>query len=425
MADVMDGAALQAEVPPIKQAAAPPARQAGALALLQQGRFRTLWLAQTVSWLGDHFGFLALMIVVNDYTRSAGAVALVMITVTLPRLLFGLPAGVLVDRWDRQRVMVAADGLRAVLTLGIIALLATGQIWLMYPLVFLTSALGVFFLPARNAVMKTILTKEELLPANILMQTTFALTLALGPALAGLMIGRWGAGVSFGFDALTFAVSSVLVATMLIPRSAADNGGGAQSSFGREFREGLRFVAASRTISGLLIVLTAVSLGLGAVNALFVPLLINVLGAGATQLGLVDSAQGAGMIVGGIAATAVASRLKANHLISSGLAIIGMMVIGVGLAPDYRVVMGMALIVGLVISPLEGAIPALMQKVVPLDKMGRVGGAMNTSQSVASLASMGIGGIMADIAGPRAVFVGVGLVVLAAALLAIWAIREE
>ncbi len=402
------------------------AKNTAILSLLKRRDFRTLWLAQAVSWSGDHFTYLALMIVINKATGSAAAIALLMIVMTVPSLLFGMLAGVLVDRWDRKQVMVVSDVARGVLTLALIWAATPEHIWMIYPLAFVMASVGVFFGPARGAVMKTILAPDELLPANILMQVTFRVTLVVGPALAGVMIGVFGPAPAFAFDGITFLMASALVATMVVARlvrSDSESLSG-RSAFWHDFREGLAFIGASPTISGLLLVMTVISLATGAINALFVPFMMNVLNVGATAIGLADSAQGVGLIGGALVAAAV-QRLRPNLIIAGGLILASIVIIAIGLAPTFYVVLVLMLLIGLVIGPIEATIPALMQKIVPLDKMGRVGGTMNTSQSVATLASMGIAGVLADAVGIRLIFVVAGAIGILAGIIAISAIREE
>ena len=403
----------------------PASKNAAMLSLLKRRDFRTLWLAQAISWSGDHFTFLALMIVLNQATGSAGAIALLMSVMTVPSLLFGMLAGVFVDRWDRKQVMVVSDVIRGVLSLALIWAATSEHIWMIFPLAFVIASVGVFFGPARGAVMKTILAPDDLLPANILLQVTFRVTLVVGPALAGVVIGVFGPAPAFAFDGITFLVAAALVTTMVVPRLVRSDGESlsGQSAFWRDFREGLSFIGASRTIRGLLMVMTVVSLATGAINALFVPLLMNVLNVGATAIGLADSAQGIGMIGGAVIAAAV-QRFRPNWVIAGGLLAASIIIIAIGLAPTYLVVIVLSLLVGLAIGPIEATIPALMQRIVPLDKMGRVGGTMNTSQSVATLASMGAAGALADIVGIRWIFVIAGAIGIVAGLIAISAISE-
>lgn len=402
-----------------------PERRPHMLALLKEANFRRLWLAQSVSWSGDHFTFLAVMIVLNTITGSASAIALLMMVMTVPRLVFGMAAGVFVDRWDRKRLMVVSDSLRMLLSLCLIFVVTPERIWLVYPLAFAISSVGVFFMPARGAVMKTIVPQDQLLQANVLMQMTYTMTVVLGPALAGITIGLFGAAPAFLLDAATFGVSATLIASMSIPRLAARAGAAGRAAFWGELREGLAYVAGKRTIVGLLLVMTVLSLATGAINAMFVPFMMNVIGVGAIQLGIVDSAQAIGMILGSVLAASVAARLRANHLLAGGFGLASICIIAIGMASRFQVVLLLLFAVGLIIAPLQAVIPALTQKVVPHDKMGRVGGTMSASQSFATLASMGAAGILADVIGLRLVFVGAGAVGLLAAVCAFGIIRDE
>lgn len=108
------------------------------------------------------------MWVIYHVTESEAATAGVVVTMTIPRLVF-IIAGVYVDRLDRRCLMVTADGLRGVLTLLFIPAILTQQVWLLYVIAFCTSTLSVFFLPARSSVMKSILPVESLLLANTMM----------------------------------------------------------------------------------------------------------------------------------------------------------------------------------------------------------------------------------------------------------------
>lgn len=99
----------------------PKAEQITFLHILRNSGFRNLWLGQVVSQMGDYFAFLATMVIVSGFStnqeQTTLAVSGMMIAFTLPRLLFGMLAGVFVDRWDRRRTMLVSDGMRALLTL--------------------------------------------------------------------------------------------------------------------------------------------------------------------------------------------------------------------------------------------------------------------------------------------------------------------
>ena len=189
--------------------------------VLRNGRFARLWLGQVISAVGDYFYFLAVPILINKLTGSTAAISLAMIFgFALPQLVFGLPAGVLVDRWDRRRLMIATDIARAVLVLGGLFVRDAGTIWILYVVGFSVSVASRFFFPARAALIPALVSEKELVAANGLSQLTETASLLIGPALAGLTIGLWGEGVAFVADSFSFLVSAAAIwsiGTVVLP----------------------------------------------------------------------------------------------------------------------------------------------------------------------------------------------------------------
>ena len=139
------------------------------LSLLRTNRnFRLLYIGQTVSQLGDWFNTVAVYALLLDLTGSATAVAWMLIVQLLPITIVGPMAGVVVDRLNRRRIMIAADILRGCLILGLLLVRRTDQIWIAYTVTAFTVAAQAFFEPARTATIPNVTTAAELLPANAL-----------------------------------------------------------------------------------------------------------------------------------------------------------------------------------------------------------------------------------------------------------------
>ncbi len=138
--------------------------------LLRIHDFRRIWGAQAISDIGDGLTNLTLFIVVLGLTGSTAAIALVAIALAVPMILVGPIAGVFVDRWDRRRVMLVSDLLRAAIVLGFIVAVAADQLWLLYLLAVAHATVGTFFTPARMALLPLVVPEEGLLAANSLTQ---------------------------------------------------------------------------------------------------------------------------------------------------------------------------------------------------------------------------------------------------------------
>jgi MFS family permease len=177
--------------------------------------FRHLWTGQVVSEIGDWFNniaVLALTIQLAGKGREGQAVAFYAIARHLPLFLFGPLAGVVVDRVDRRRVMIAADAMRAVLALGFLLANMTGKLPVIYLVGASLFAVSAFFNAAKRASIPNIVRGlDELVSANSLSASTTAATIAVGSALGGLLSTFIGRNSVFILNAATFLISAEMI----------------------------------------------------------------------------------------------------------------------------------------------------------------------------------------------------------------------
>ncbi len=396
--------------------------------LFRNRNFVALWLGQTVSFIGDYFYWLAVPIMVERLTGSAMMVGLSTIANALPLLLLGPVAGVFVDRWDRKRTMIVADLLRGLLVLLFLTVRTADQVWVYYVVGFLMSCVSRFFFPSQNAILPLIVGDEDdLLAANGLMQIVQTVGLLLGPALAGFAIGLWGEQIAFLFDSVTFFVSAGAILTLMVPRTTPGAGsvrGRRLAAVWAEMREGVAYLFGNQTMVGILICLAVIQLGIGAINVVWVPYLSRTFGVGAEGLGVVDSAQGGGMVLGGLLLGFLTARLSKRSLAGWSIVIIGSLFVGMGLAPVFGVVIALSAAVGVALVPAQSAVMTMMQLSVPDLKRGRVGGSLNAMTTAASLISMAAASSMADLIGLRTIYVIAGLIAAAAGFVGLAVLRE-
>ncbi|MGE0448508.1 MAG: MFS transporter [Vicinamibacterales bacterium] len=198
-------------------------------ALLRTNRnFRLLFFGQAVSQLGDWFNSVAVFALLLDLTGSATAVAWLMIVQFLPMAVIGPVAGVVVDRFDRRRLMIAADLVRGVLVLGLLLVHTRDDVWIAYAVMTLTVTASAFFEPARTATIPNVTSREELLSASALSSATWAAMLALGASIGGLVTAFAGREFAFVLNAASFFLSAVFISRTRInraPRHAASAAG--------------------------------------------------------------------------------------------------------------------------------------------------------------------------------------------------------
>ncbi len=423
--------------------------------LVRNRSFMALWLGQTISFIGDYFYWLAVPIMVERLTGSALMVGLSVISTALPMLVLGPVAGVFVDRWDRRRTMIVSDLLRGLLVLLCLLVRRPDQVWIYYLVGFLMSCVSRFFFPAQNAALPLIVPdRDDLLAANGLMQIVQTVGLLAGPALAGFSIGLWGAQVAFVVNSVSFFISAAAILSMKVPHTTIGRqaAGGKMAAVWAELRDGVAYLFGSRTLVGILLCMSVVQLGIGAVNVVWVPFMQRTFGLGPEGLGAVDAAQGAGMVVGGLILGFVTARFSKKALAGWGILIIGALIALMGLAPAFSVVnlwpglggegpvaemavgyrllymplllLLYSLLLGVALVPAQSVLITLMQLAVPDLKRGRVGSALNALTMVAALLSMAGAAAAGEVVNLRAIYVVAGLITAAAGPVALVVIRE-
>lgn len=381
--------------------------------------YRHLFAGQVVSDIGDGITLLLVLLVINDLTGSNLALALMAIAEAVPAFTVGLAAGVYVDRWDRRRIMLAADLLRAAIVLMFGLVQSAALVPLLYLLGFTQASIGTFFRPARGALLPHIVPAEGLPAANSLAQGSQVIGGVIGAGIAGLLFGVFGsAPIGFAIDAATFLVSFAFISRITASAGAisgeehaASRGAGMLTSI----RAGFAVVRGSRVLVGIIMASTVTMLGLGAVNVLFVPLIVNELDVSATWMAGIDLAQTVGMLGAAALVTTLVRRFAPTSIITLALAGVGICIGLMAAVSSVWQVLFILVAVGLCVTPLQAMVQTMVQTSAGDATRGRVVSLLQAAMSTASVASMAIGGVMADLTGVRAVYLAAGVVVLLAA----------
>ena len=271
--------------------------------------FARLWWAQVISLLGDWFNFIVLAALVADYSDGSGqAISVYLLARFLPPLFVSPFAGVLVDRFDRKRLLIISDLLRA----GIVPLFLLANspdlLWLIYLLTVLQFAVSAIFEPGRNAIMPALIPREDLVIANTLSSVTWSVMLAVGAVAGGLVSTGFGTSVALLTDAATFLLSALLIMGIRVRyRQQVVEALEDEHADDRSFREGLRYMARNPSITAILLVKTILSLGNIDTAIIIFGTELFVIGDGGTiSLSLLWSAFGIGAVIG----PAVANRFN-------------------------------------------------------------------------------------------------------------------
>jgi MFS family permease len=403
-----------------------------ALRPLRHREFRLLWAGLSVSLVGDGLWLVALAWQVIEL--GGGPLQLSLVTTVFSVGLVGciLLGGVVADRFSRRRIMLATDAARAAatVTLGVLSVTGTLELWHLMAGVLVIGAAEAFFVPAFTALVPQLVPEDELLAANGLEGVIRPLALyASGPALGGLLVAATGPGPAMLTNGLTYVVSVACLAAMRhVPSPRAAEAAPATSTL-TELVEGWRYVRGERWLwSTLLFAMVAVLFIVGPIEVLLPFAVQEQIGGGSSEYGLLLAAYGIGS---GIGALVVSSRPLPRRYLTTMLFMWGVGTLpmaAIGLLEVFWIMLALLLLVGLVDSGGQVIWGTLLQRRVP----GRLQGRVSSLDWFVSLGlmpvSMALAGPAGEVFGIGAVFVAVGVVPALAGVAVLWGLglrRDE
>lgn len=377
--------------------------------VLRRPAFRQLLLAHAISRAGDAFNTVALVVLVFRLTGSGLGVAGTVAFEVAPILLLGPIAGLASDRLPRRSVMIVADLARAVLA-GLLAI-SHSSVALAYGVAFGLSTGSVLFNPAAASLVPDVVDEDELVAANSLLWTVAVVAQIVFAPIAGALIAGVGVGAAFGLNAVSFVVSAAALTALRAGRDSATETGG-RGWHG--ITEGFALIRRSPLLGRLALVQPLAALSAGATGGLLVVLAEERLAVGPSGFGLLLAAIGIGAALGPLLFGRFI-RPGARGWLYGPLALRGGVDLGLA-ATTHALVAGGALgAYGVGTSTGMVALQSTIQTEVASDRRGRTFALFDVLWNSARLVSLGLGGVLADAAGIRAVYVFGGALLLVAA----------
>ena len=377
--------------------------------LLARPGYRRLWTARTVSQVGDVAQFTTLALLLVHLTGSAVGVTGAVLAEIAAVLLLGPLAGSLVDRLPLVRVLVTADVVRVLLA-------ATLAVWHGTPAVAYTVAFGLaagqaFFGPAAQSLLPSLVTDEELVTANSGIWTGAVTAQVVVAPVAALLATRIGFGPAFAVNAVSFAVSAVVLAGLRQPGRTAPV---SVSSPFVHARDGLRALAALPLLKALAVGQFLAALSAGATSALLVVLAQDRLGGGGGY-GLLVGAIGVGAALGPLLIIRRLRDPRRPLLVFGPYAVRGLVDLVLSVVTAVPLAVGALLFYGLSTSTGNVTFSSLLQSRVPEALRGRAFAGFDVLWQSGRLLSLLGGGLLADTVGIQAVYLLGGLLLLTAA----------
>lgn len=397
--------------------------QADTTSVLKNRSFLLLWLAQATSQVAQNGVHFALMVLVESISRSSMAIGLLVLSFTLPAVLFGAPAGVMIDRWDKRLVLLVTNLLRAGVVLAY--LLVNDDMGLavvllsVYAITFGISIVGQFFLPAEAATIPLLVRRDQLMSANSLFNLTFTLAQGVGfIILAPVVIRLVDVKAVFVVGAGLFGLAGLFVSWLPRGQGAAqrapDSGGRMTEGMWEDIAEGWRALR-TQPILGLAMVQLTVSATLVLLLVVLAPgFAVRVLSVRPDDIAFMALPLGLG-VLGGIWLTGRRGHLLAKEQwVTLGLLLIGISLGVVALAQSYLLwlSLGMTVILGLGISLVNIPGQTILQEYCPPHLRGRIFAVQFMLASAFAIGPLLFAAGMADLFGIVWVMGGVALSIL-------------
>jgi DHA3 family macrolide efflux protein-like MFS transporter len=380
--------------------------------------FFSIWIGQALSLVGSGIGGFALVWWLTDRTGSATVLAFATLVQLLPSVFLGPFAGALVDRWNRRRVMLIADGVIACFSAWLAYLFWAGtlQIWHVYLIMFVRSLGGTFHWAAMQASTSLMVPKEQLARVSGMNQTLFGVLNIVSPPLGAFLMGILPLHYIMLIDVITagFAIGPLLFVQVPQPPRAESEVGVAPAplSIWRDVREGFRYILNWRGVFIVLILATILNLLVHPAMSLMPIMVTKHFDQGAIELGWMNSAWGVGVVVGGLTLSAWGGFRR--RIITSLLGMLGMsagfLIVGVASSTAFWMAWGGLLFAGLMNPIVNGPFFAIMQDVVAPEMQGRVFTVIGSISGAAAPLGMLIAGPISDALGVQLWFIVAGVV---------------
>jgi MFS family permease len=424
---------IRDDPPPVTRPAMndPRASSSSLLRLLRNRNFSLLWTGAVVSAGGFYVGNVVIEWFIFQASHNPFALTVLGIVEFVPTLSIGVLAGVLVDRFDRRRLMILADVARAV-TMGALALyvLAFGfNLPVILIAVVVAGAFGTVFGPSSSAILPSVLAKDELARGNGLLEAGRTVAGFIGSPVGGALILAFGVATGLIFNSITFAISAVMVGLMVLPSALSrtfEPSPSADGSFLSDLGAGFRYLLTQRALVAF--TLGAMLLNFFTFYLIYIVVYVsNTLHAGPATFGLLVGVQSVGYAVG---ALLLVGRLRIDRAPGRWIPVLwalsGPPLIMMILIPTVAVAIASMASLGMLTALANITFISAVQKAVPDEFLGRYFATDQAGSYAMIPAGLAVGGVLIVNfgIGLAFVFAGVGLLVIGLSLLLSRDLRE-
>lgn len=401
------------------------------LKILSRSDFFFLWFGQLISQFGDKLTQIALIgLVTSLFQKPSPLVLAIIISMTIiPAVIFSAITGVYVDRWSKRKTMYICDLLRGICIFLIPVFFFKSQFFLFIcALIFLSSSVGRFFIPAKMALIPHIIKKEDIFLANSLISVTATAAALFGIGLGGIIVDKFGEKIVFNIDAITFFLSalsifliSVKEKAVFLPKDFLNLGkevvANVRTSIIKEFKEGLKYLFNSQETKFALRITLFLYSYIGALSTVYITYIQNILdpfSKNVKAVGFTAITMTMGIFIGSLIYGRIAHKFSTKKTINYSITFASIylifFVIFIKNHPYLGYAVFLTLILGLIIAPLFIAVNSLIHRKSEVNLLGRIFAGLEVVSHLGFLTAMFISSLLAKIFNPFAVIIFIGII---------------
>ncbi len=382
--------------------------------------FFTIWTGQAISLFTSAILQMAIIFYLTEKTGSAMVLSIASLVGFLPYAVFGPMIGVLVDRYDRKRIMIAADLIIAAagVAMAIIALYMELPVWMVMIVLFIRSIGTAFHSPALSAVTPLLVPEEQLTRCAGYSQSLQSISFILSPAAAAFLYSVWELNAIIAIDVLGAVIACITVALVRIPKLSLEQQS-LEQNFMKEMKEGLVVLKESKGLFALLLIGTLYMFVYMPINALYPLISMEYFSGTPMHVSITEIAYASGMLAGGLLLGQLGGFKKRIVLITASIFMMGASLTISGLLPSsgFAIFVVCCAVMGLSVPFYSGVQTALFQEKIKPEYLGRVFSLTGSIMSLAMPVGLILSGIFADRIGVNNWFLISGILIIVIAII--------
>jgi MFS transporter, DHA3 family, macrolide efflux protein len=375
---------------------------------------------QTISTFGSFLVQYAILWHLTLTTKSGGVLALAAIFGFLPQAIVSIFAGVWADRVNRKTMIIIADSMIALTTLGLALLMLSGvdDLWLIFAVMAARSIGAGFQMPAISALIPQIVPGDQLMRVNGINSSIQSSLSLLAPVAAAGVYATMSLTAILFIDVITAVIGVLLLSTIVVPTLARVSSDEKPSYFG-DLRDGVQYIFGNHLVRWVMVIFGLVFLLIVAPSNLSPLMVVRTFGSEVWMLTVLELAFGVGMVLGGVLMASIGAKADRIKTIIGSSILFGVLAVGLGFTTNLILYYFLFFIVGLAVPAFSTSAMTLLQETVEPERQGRVFGFVGIVMSVAMPLGMAVLGPLADVVSVELLLIVTGAATVLIAVVAV------